>query len=67
MVFLHEEIINFPSFPHKSFESDIDLLKGDEMGEVSCPDKLILYLLSATQIEIGRYKKGATWETLTQI
>jgi hypothetical protein len=42
--------MNLQSFPHKDLESDIHLLKGDEMGKVSCPDTLILYFLIATLI-----------------
>jgi hypothetical protein len=65
VLFLHEELMILTSFPHKTLECDIDLYKKGEMGKVSCPDRLMLYLLGASQMKIGRYKKGAIWETLT--
>jgi len=50
VLFLHEEHMNLQSLQHKALESDINLLKRGEISQVSCPDTLILYHISATQI-----------------
>jgi hypothetical protein len=48
VVFLHEELMKLPSFPRKALEADLDLYKGGEMGKVSHPDSLMLYVSGAT-------------------